>query len=68
MLHLKWINAGKGENMESVVIQAGVNGGFDQCSSDYSEKWLDPDYKSKVQLLWFTDGLCRSVRGKLKEL
>lgn len=38
MLHLKQINAVKGENMESVVFHAGVNGGFDQCSSDYSEK------------------------------
>ena len=38
MLHLKQISAVKGENMESVVFHAGVNGGFDQCSSDYSEK------------------------------
>ena len=38
MLHLKWINAGKGEHMESVVIQAGFNVGFDQCRRDYIEK------------------------------
>ena len=49
------------------MIQAGVNGSFNQCSSDYSEKWLDSEYKSKVQLLWFADVLCRSVRGRLKE-